>query len=129
MDEYESQTKGELIGLLNVSDEDNFQKILDALCSGDENAIEDEVFALDFKFIQGHEFTDEWVNAFITLVKYCIDNKVNGSYQLISVFPANWDKIISSGQQLVIKFCHANKNNKFNELTQLVMLQILKESW
>jgi hypothetical protein len=129
MDGHKYQSRDELIKLLEVNDEDNFQSLIDAISSGDEELIEEETFALDFKFVQSNKFSDQWVNAIITLIKYCLDNQYAGSYQLINLFPPNWDKLNHSGQQLVIKFCQNNKKNKFNELTQLVMLQLLGESW
>jgi hypothetical protein len=129
MDGRKYQSKEELIKLLEVNDEDNFQGLIDAISSGNEESIEDEVFALDFKFIQRHQFSDEWANALITLIKHCIDNQYLGSYQIINIFPPNWEKLSNTGQQLVLNFCQSYKNNKFNELTQLVMLQILGESW
>ena len=129
MDGHKYQSRDELIKLLEVNDENNFQSLIDAISSGDEELIEDEAFALDFKFVQGYKFSDKWVNAIITLIKYCLDNRYAGSYQLINLFPPNWDKLNQSGQQLVTDFCQNNKNNKFNELTQLVMLQLLGESW
>ncbi len=129
MDGHKYQSRDELIKLLEINDENNFQNLIDAISSGNEELIEDEAFALDFKFVQGYKFSDDWVNAIITLIKYCLDNQYAGSYQLINLFPPNWDKLNQSGQQLITSFCQDNKNNKFNELTQLVMLQLLGESW
>tara|TARA_R110000772_G_scaffold157794_2_gene268971 strand:- start:955 stop:1344 length:390 start_codon:yes stop_codon:yes gene_type:complete len=129
MDGRKFQNKEDLIKLLEVNDEDNFQGLIDAISSGNEELIEDEVFTLDFKFIQGHQCSDEWVNALIILIKHCIDNQYTGSYQIINIFPPNWEKLSNTGQQLILNLCKNYKNNKFNELTQLVMLQILGESW
>ena len=87
MDGRKFQNKEDLIKLLEVNDEDNFQGLIDAISSGNEELIEDEVFTLDFKFIQGHQCSDEWVNALIILIKHCIDNQYTGSYQIINIFP------------------------------------------